>query len=92
MVMAVAVGSARVGLLKPLVGERTAHQLGTLAWTEPGLDRGRLIRLGIVRFRPLGRRPSLVSPAQRVALGAGAAADVAGRPAVAGGLRKAGGK
>ena len=48
-------------LLEPLVGERTAHQLGTLAvvvlfgaaiwlivpWIEPELNRGRLIALGI---------------------------------------------
>jgi hypothetical protein len=61
LVIAVAAGSARVGLLEPRVGERTAHQLGTLAvfvlfaaaiwltvsWIEPGLDRGRLIVLGI---------------------------------------------
>jgi len=61
LVIAVAVGSARVGLLEPVVGERTAHQLGTLAvailfgaviwliapWIEPGLVRGRLIALGI---------------------------------------------
>ena len=61
LVIAVAAGSARVGLLEPQVGERTAHQLGTLAvvvlfasaiwltvpWIEPGLDRGRLIALGI---------------------------------------------
>ena len=31
LVTAVAAGAARVGLLEPLVGERTAHQLGTLA-------------------------------------------------------------
>jgi hypothetical protein len=61
LVIAVAVGSGRVGLLEPLVGERTGHQLGTVAvvvlfgaaiwlivpWIEPGLDRGRLIALGI---------------------------------------------
>ena len=107
LVIAVAVGSARVGLPEPQVGERTAHQLDTLAvvalfpaatwltvpWIEPGLERGRLIALGIgwaaatvlfERFRPLGRWPSLVSPARglrptrRADLGAGAA-DAAGR-------------
>ena len=31
LVIAIAAGSARIGLLEPRVGERTAHQLGTLA-------------------------------------------------------------
>lgn len=61
LVIAVAAGAVRAGLLEPRLGERTAHQVGTLAvvalfaaviwstvrWIDPGLDRGRLIALGV---------------------------------------------
>jgi hypothetical protein len=61
LVVAVAAGTARSALLEPRLGERTAHQVGTLAvvalfaaviwstvrWIDPGLDRARLAALGI---------------------------------------------
>lgn len=61
LVVAFATATARTYLLEPRVGERGAHQLGTLLvvalfaaviwstvpWIDPGLDRGRLIALGV---------------------------------------------
>lgn len=61
LVIAVAAGTLRARLLLPRLGERTAHQLGTLAvvslfagviwwtvgWIDPGLDPGRLAALGL---------------------------------------------
>lgn len=60
LVVAFAAATIRTYLLEPRIGERTAHQLGTLlvvalfavviwstvAWIDPGLERGRLIALG----------------------------------------------
>jgi hypothetical protein len=61
LVIAVGAGTLRAKLLQPRVGERAAHQLGTLAvvalfagviwwtvgWIDPGLDPGRLAALGL---------------------------------------------
>lgn len=61
LIVAFAAGTARTYLLEPRLGERTAHQLGTLAvaalfaavvwatvrWIDPGLDRVRLLALGV---------------------------------------------
>lgn len=61
LIVAFASATARVALLQPRLGERIAHQLGTLVvvalfaaviwgtvrWVDPGLDRGRLVALGV---------------------------------------------